>query len=327
MKNYLPVLLSFTLSVLFTQKSQAQLIVNSTEGYNVTVNIKATEIIPNGIQQSGYNYNVKLSYSISFSGNLSAAHLWTMQGTLGCGSTNTHWFDLPESQTNGTTISNSNQWATGSPVGATPATLSCQNINITISGNGISSRTVSVPANAVLPVQMASFTVSFDFNKVRLDWSTASEENNAYFTIERSADGTTFSPLSKIKGAGNSTSLVSYHYTDETPANGTSYYRIRQTDFDGRSTVSEVRMIKNNNSAKTISLYPLPNNGNTINFSGIRDYKNYNLTVISATGASLFQSTLSSSSVTLPLLQTGFYFVRITDKISGEVTNIRYIKN
>ena len=327
MKNFLPFLLSFSLSVLLTQKSQAQLIVNSTEGYNVTVNIKATAIIPNGIQPSGYNYNVKLAYSITFSGNVSAAHLWTMQGTLGCGSTNSHFFDLPETQSNGTTISNSNQWATGSPVGATPATLSCQNINITISGNGISSRTLSVPANAVLPVQMASFTASFDFNKVNLDWSTASEENNEYFTIERSADGTNFSPLSKIKGAGNSSTLISYHYTDVTPVTGTSYYRIRQTDIDGKSTVSEVRTIKNNTSAKTISLYPVPNNGNTVNITGIRDYKNYDLTVISATGASLYQSALSSSSVTLPLLKTGFYFVRITDKISGEVTNIRYVKN
>lgn len=326
MKNFLPATLLIVLTALFTTKTHAQLIVSSTAGYNVTVNVKATEILPTAVQASGYNYNVRLTYSVTFSGNMANANLWTLQGTIGCG-TSSHWFDLPETQSSGTTVSTSNQWATGSPSNATVATMNCKDINITISGNGITSRTIAVPAAAVLPVQMASFTASFDFNKVSLNWSTASEANNAYFTIERSADGTNYSSLAKVNGAGNSSALISYSYSDLSPVNGTSYYRIRQTDIDGNTTVSEVKTVKNNSTAKNITVFPIPNTGNTINVAGVRDFRNYDLAVVGSTGAALYQTNLTTSSVTLPSLAKGFYFIRLTDKMSGETTNIRYVKN
>ena len=75
---------------------------------------------------------------------------------------------------------------------------------------------------------------------MRLDWSTASERNNDYFTIERSASGQDFEEVARVDGAGNSVSTVNYTDRDPWPLPGTSFYRLRQTDFDGTTSVSNM---------------------------------------------------------------------------------------
>jgi hypothetical protein len=129
-----------------------------------------------------------------------------------------------------------------------------------------------------------------------------------------------------VKGAGNSTDIRTYQTYDESPANGTSHYRLKQTDLDGTITYSETRTIRNIVTIKGISLYPIPNTGNTINITGISDYKNHELSLLNAGGNILFATTLSTSSVELPSLTTGVYFIHLKDKLSGEATNLRYIK-
>lgn len=89
-----------------------------------------------------------------------------------------------------------------------------------------------------LPVTLTDFSAKADKdNKVSLTWSTISEKNNDYFTVERSADGLEFSELAQVDGAGSSTMLMDYVAKDEHPLNGTSYYRLRQTDFDGKDEI------------------------------------------------------------------------------------------
>jgi hypothetical protein len=73
-----------------------------------------------------------------------------------------------------------------------------------------------------------------------LEWATASEKNNEFFTIERSIDGTTFDIIKELPGAGNSTKKLFYDYTDTTPKNGINYYRLKQTDYDGKFEYSKV---------------------------------------------------------------------------------------
>jgi hypothetical protein len=65
--------------------------------------------------------------------------------------------------------------------------------------------------------------------------------NNDYFTIERSADGVNFSFVATVTGAGHSNTLLEYLYTDASPLKGNSYYRLKQTDFDGETSFSEIR--------------------------------------------------------------------------------------
>lgn len=99
-----------------------------------------------------------------------------------------------------------------------------------------------------LPVSLLDFTVVLNKNNnaVDVNWKTASEKDNDYFTIERSIDGHTFEPIKNINGAGNSNTILKYYFTDENPVTGTSYYRLKQTDFNGDFTRSKVKIINNN---------------------------------------------------------------------------------
>jgi hypothetical protein len=89
-----------------------------------------------------------------------------------------------------------------------------------------------------LPVELITFDVVQDKNKVRLDWVTSSETNNDYFTIERSRDAINFIDLARIKGAGNSNRTLTYRAFDDQMIPGIVYYRLKQTDFNGEFSYS-----------------------------------------------------------------------------------------
>lgn len=95
-----------------------------------------------------------------------------------------------------------------------------------------------------LPISLINFKAKASTGKVLLNWSTASETNNQSFTIERSFDGKNFEELAKVNGAGNSKNILHYSLIDYNPLIGTSYYRLRQTDFDGKTTTSDIQVVK-----------------------------------------------------------------------------------
>jgi hypothetical protein len=95
-----------------------------------------------------------------------------------------------------------------------------------------------------LPISLISFDGKRVSNNVQLDWSTASEVNNSYFTIERSPDGKTFAELTRVEGAGNSTDQSDYSWTDENTNKNECYYRLSQTDFDGHTETFNTVFIK-----------------------------------------------------------------------------------
>lgn len=113
-----------------------------------------------------------------------------------------------------------------------------------------------------LPVELTSFTASMtDFNTVLLKWHTESETNNDRFEIERSQNGKDFEYLGEIKGAGTSTKAHDYSIIDENPMLGVSYYRLKQVDFDGTSSYSEIRRVENNGTGSIVEpfvAYPNP---------------------------------------------------------------------
>ena len=94
-----------------------------------------------------------------------------------------------------------------------------------------------------LPIELISFEAISKENEVLLQWRTATETNNDYFSIERSSDGISFSEIKNIPGAGNSTIERSYQTFDNNPLSGVSYYRLKQTDFDGKFTYSEIQTV------------------------------------------------------------------------------------
>ncbi len=93
---------------------------------------------------------------------------------------------------------------------------------------------------AGLPIELLSFTASYDNGRVDITWVTASEINNDYFTVQRSKDGVEFEDVRIFAGAGNSSTLRLYTTVDATPYSGISYYRLMQTDFDGEFSYSSI---------------------------------------------------------------------------------------
>ncbi len=113
-----------------------------------------------------------------------------------------------------------------------------------------------------LPIELLFLSGECKNKKVVLHWETATEINNAFFTIERSTDGETYEAIGTKQGAGNSSTVVHYDFTDENSANGIAYYRFKQTDFDGNYSYSPTIAIQNCNDKtnETITIYIGGNN-------------------------------------------------------------------
>jgi hypothetical protein len=112
--------------------------------------------------------------------------------------------------------------------------------------------------NTILPTEWLSFEALVNATKgVDLHWSTATEINNDFFTVERSADGIQWAELTQVDAVGNSEVPTDYTISDPAPFPGRSHYRIRQTSMDGSTSDSEIREV-NLNPEPEILVYPNP---------------------------------------------------------------------
>lgn len=133
--------------------------------------------------------------------------------------------------------------------------------------NAISgSRPFNLPAAFPLPIKLSSFSAVKDGDRsARLDWTSSSEVNSAYFGVERSTDGTSWETIGKVNAAGNSSAELAYQYYDRNlPISRSNdqvfYYRLQLVDIDGKYKYSDVRGVnfKGISSTDVISLYPNP---------------------------------------------------------------------
>lgn len=113
-----------------------------------------------------------------------------------------------------------------------------------------------VPKN-ILPIKLLNYDLSIKDNLVFLNWETSSEENNDFFTIEKSKDGYDYNFVGLIKGSGNSNVNNTYYIIDYEPYIGISYYRLTQTDYDGK-TESYKPLVLNNIKYDGIIIFPNP---------------------------------------------------------------------
>jgi hypothetical protein len=136
--------------------------------------------------------------------------------------------------------------------------------NGAITGLGILSYSSSLVNNltidplSALPVELVNFTVSLNANSVAVKWSTASEINSDYYTVMRSPDAVFFESIAKIEAAENSTSIVNYNYSDQSPLHGINYYQLIETDRDGRTQKSKVFAVDFSVKSNALQSYPNP---------------------------------------------------------------------
>jgi hypothetical protein len=114
-----------------------------------------------------------------------------------------------------------------------------------------------------LPITLIYFTAKQQESQVLLQWATASEKDNEYFSLEKSRDGQQFNEIGRVVGAGTSTGKLTYQFTDDFPFGGTGYYRLKQVDFDGTFTYSRIVAVNSQISA-ALRIYPNPLAGNEL---------------------------------------------------------------
>lgn len=190
------------------------------------------------------------------------------------------------------------------------------------------SRWTAGSSNDPMPVSLLSFQAKVQQNQqVLIEWITASEINNDFFTIETSADGISWKTLTKLNGSGTTSSSEYYSVTDKNPMSGLSYYRLRQTDFDGTTEVfAPVTVFVQPASDERITIYPNPGNGNfKINYAGEKDAE---FRLFDMQGKLVFSSILEAFSVNSmnlsSQLKAGLYTVVIySNEISSHKLFVR----
>ena len=113
----------------------------------------------------------------------------------------------------------------------------------------------------ILPIELLNFDAKINGRVIDLTWETISEINNDYFTVECSKNGIQWTEVVQIEGAGNSSQTLTYNTIDKNPYSGLSYYRLKQTDYDGQFEYSNIRSVKIEKPLSSkIEIYPNPTN-------------------------------------------------------------------
>ncbi|WBA43574.1 T9SS type A sorting domain-containing protein [Hymenobacter canadensis] len=162
--------------------------------------------------------------------------------------------------------------------------------------------------NNPLPVELIRFTAQRQTNAVRLDWATASEQNNARFEVQRSADGAQFRTLATVAGQGTTAQRHTYSALDRQPLPGTAYYRLRQVDTNGQASFSPVVAVA---AGKELSLYPNPAH---TELQVVAPAPEATYRVLSTIGAVMLEGKTSTGTATLNVaaLPAGLYHLEVT---------------
>lgn len=187
-------------------------------------------------------------------------------------------------------------------------------------------------ALGALPVKWASFTATKNADASILKWSTASEANNSHFEIQRSTDGKTFEAIGKVKGSGNSNKSVNYSFTDKEAATSkTTYYRLKQVDFDGKAEYSKTVSVVNTIAKAGIgATLPNPFNSDlnvTVNASSATTANVVIMDMIGKvhhTSTEQLQSGANTISINTTDMPDGIYFVRVS--YNGETYTQKVVK-
>ncbi|MBV6643299.1 MAG: T9SS type A sorting domain-containing protein [Cyclobacteriaceae bacterium] len=188
-------------------------------------------------------------------------------------------------------------------------------------------------AYSTLPVELLSFDASFE-NNVKITWSTATEVNNEYFSLERSEDGVEFYEIARIEGNGNSTEVIEYAFEDDSYKSEVEYYRLTQVDFDGQYEVFKAIRVETNmgQSENSFNVYPTVVTQGKVTIEGDKPFQVKDIQVISLTGSSnVFQPATSevgfrNVEVDMNGVQNGLYLLKMVSEDGNEMTSRIIVK-
>ncbi|WP_192820773.1 T9SS type A sorting domain-containing protein [Rufibacter sp. LB8] len=187
-----------------------------------------------------------------------------------------------------------------------------------------------------LPVTLTSFTATAANGRVNLKWATASEKDNKEFIVERSRTTSQFEPIATVAGGGTSTTALTYAAVDSKPLAGTSYYRLKQIDFDGKFEYSKIITVTQNSSAAesiTItSVHPNPfQNRVALQFS-LQAEANVEVSLLDLNGKTFYSKTIKAKTgdqehilENMGNLANGIYFIKVVS--NGQVAVQKLVKS
>jgi len=193
--------------------------------------------------------------------------------------------------------------------------------------NGIGA-TISAPNT--LPVDLTSFTAAIKNSKNTLTWTTASESNNSGFDVESSTDGSGFNKIGFVATkaeSGNSNAVLTYSFEDAKAAKGTTYYRLKQVDFNGDFKYSDVKFINNSlNNVVEFSVYPNPVT-NVIRVSTpVQDLSGYQVDLYNTNGTKVKSLNLvDGNSIDVSDLSSAIYMLKVS-KDKNLVQTLKLVK-
>lgn len=203
---------------------------------------------------------------------------------------------------------------TATITGLTPG----QVVTIGLDGNAGANCTYGISASnttPVLPIELMNFIVTKNVGYIGLNWSTATETNNDYYTIEKTIDGKTFETVAVIDGGGTSLNARNYSYNDQNPYLGISYYRLKQTDYDNSSTHSEMRAVEYKNDIKlNFDIVPNPSSGGfNLSFNSISE-EDYVVEITDLSGKVIYSNITKLSNEKLTIdndFSVGMYLLSV----------------
>lgn len=173
-----------------------------------------------------------------------------------------------------------------------------------------------------LPINLISFEATECESFICLKWETASETNNDFFTVEKSNDGKKWVGFKNVNGAGDSQTQLQYKTTDKSPYMGKSYYRLKQTDFNGAFEYSSIEVINlENPHAQRLNIYPNPARENiTIKglASEVTNVKIYNLMGQEVTSSVIvLKNSNTNVQIDISRLIPGTYYVKTNNQYNS----------
>jgi hypothetical protein len=213
----------------------------------------------------------------------------------------------------------------------TPGVNAGTTVNPQVNRTGLSLTNLSnsfyiASINAVstpLPITLISFTAVLKNEEVRINWSTSAEIDNDFFTIQKSKDETGWEDVLQVPGHGTSGTTQFYSANDPHPYRGISYYRLKQTDIDGKISYSPIVSVKLIEENAGVSVYPNPaSNQMVIHFPS---QGNYQVAVVGISGQIVLNAvSVSAHDLTIDVsqLKAGNYFIRILHESLSETKKI-----
>ncbi|MBL0104651.1 MAG: T9SS type A sorting domain-containing protein [Bacteroidetes bacterium] len=169
-----------------------------------------------------------------------------------------------------------------------------------------------------LPIHLLNFDAVVVKEGVMTNWTTATEINNDYFVVERSRDGIDFTSVGEVDGAGNSTQNKSYSLLDKDPGIGIIYYRLKQIDYDGKFSFSDVVAVKIKKATTGIAVFPNPAASN-IHYQYESSGGHIQIQVVDVIGQIVYQEDANEkagtvlSEIDIKTLPEGVYSILIID--------------